>query len=132
MRKGSWAVAALTLVLPTAAVAQPADPWLGRDKMLHFGASSILAVAGYGAGSLLWEERSARLAAGASVALGAGIAKELYDLAGYGHPSWRDMAWNAIGTGAGLALAWGTDELFFRASPGAKREPVVLGLSGSV
>lgn len=102
----------LLLALPTAAHAD-ADPWFGRDKALHFGASATLAAGGYALGGALFDGREARLATGAGLALGAGVAKELADLAGAGDPSWRDMAWNAIGTGAGLLLAWGADSLFF-------------------
>lgn len=104
--------------LPTTASASDDDPWFGRDKKLHFAVSAGLAAGGYGLGAAFWEETSARLATGATVALGAGIAKELYDLADHGHPSWRDLAWDVIGTGTGLLLAWGVDELFFSVSSG--------------
>lgn len=85
------------------------DPWFGADKAMHFAASGILAGVGYGASSWLVEERLGRAAIGAAVGLGAGIAKELYDLAGYGHPSWRDLAWDAIGTAAGVLVGWLVD-----------------------
>lgn len=58
------------------------DPWIGPDKALHFGASAGLAGLGYGAAALLWDDTGLRLGVGASVALTAGIAKELVDLAG--------------------------------------------------
>jgi putative lipoprotein len=82
-----------------------ADSWLGPDKALHFGVSAGLAGGAYGVGSLVLEPRWARIAAGASVSLAAGAAKELYDLAGYGNPSWKDFAWDVLGTAFGIGVA---------------------------
>jgi len=109
---------------PMAARADDPDPWLGHDKMLHFGVSTGLAAGGYALGALVWDGTGERLAAGAGFSLAIGAAKELVDMAGYGDPSWRDFAWDVVGTGAGLLLAWSVDELIFRphrprAEPGA-------------
>src|SRR6476619_7399996 len=72
---------AVALVLgPTPAAAQ--DDWLGRDKALHFGATFVLAGAGYAGGAALTREPVVRLGAGAMVAVGAGIAKEMSDRSG--------------------------------------------------
>jgi hypothetical protein len=38
--------------------------------------------------------------------MGAGVAKELWDLSGRGDPSWKDLAWDGVGTAAGLVTAW--------------------------
>jgi putative lipoprotein len=57
-----------------------------------------------------------RAAAGATLALGAGIAKELLDLAGTGDPSWRDLTWDVVGTATGVLVASGIDYLIRRAS----------------
>ena len=54
-----------------------------------------------------------RLLVGGSVAMGAGIAKELWDLAGHGDPSWRDLTWDALGTAFGLVIAWTVDHFFW-------------------
>lgn len=110
------ALPVLLACLPSGASASEEDPWFGEDKKLHFAVCAGLAAGGYALGAAFWEEKSARLATGATVALGAGVAKELADLAGYGHPSWRDLAWDVIGTGTGLLLAWSVDELFFSVS----------------
>lgn len=102
----------VALLAPPAHAATPPaapDPWFGRDKALHFGVSAGLAATGYAASSLVFEDRSARLVSGAGLALTAGIAKELNDLAGHGDPSWKDLTWDAVGTAAGLALAWALD-----------------------
>ena len=78
---------------PAAASADSAnaDPWFGRDKLLHFAAAGSLAVVGYANASMLTENRPARAAAGAALAVGAGVAKELWDLDGHGDASWRDL-----------------------------------------
>lgn len=113
---------ALALLLPAASHAA-SDPWWGRDKALHFGVSAALASGGYAMGALIWEEPGPALATGAALGLGAGIAKEILDLAGMGHPSWKDLAWDVAGTGVGLLLAWGVHRLV---APG-RREPVAVG-----
>ncbi len=89
--------------------AQAVDPWFGRDKALHFGASATLGTGGYVGGSLVLDEPWQRAVAGAGLSLGLGTAKELYDLAGYGHPSWRDMTWNVVGTALAVGLCWTVD-----------------------
>ena len=95
--------------LPAALFAEERDAWLGRDKALHFGASAALAMGGYAAAAALSTENtpsSYRLGAGALLALGLGVGKEIADRYTGGHPSWRDMGWNALGTATGLATAW--------------------------
>ncbi|WP_437912764.1 hypothetical protein WME73_37890 [Sorangium sp. So ce302] len=82
-----------------------ADPWFGDDKMRHFCASIALAGGGYALGALATSDLRQRLALGAAVALGAGLAKEVYDAAGHGTPSVRDVVWDALGTSAGLGLS---------------------------
>jgi putative lipoprotein len=112
------ALSLLALVASTAcagaARADDADPWIARDKALHFDVSAGLAAAGYGV-SAGWvvDARWKALALGGGVALAAGAAKELADATGiiHGDPSWRDFAWDAIGVAAGLAIAWSVDLL---------------------
>ncbi len=102
------ATAAL-LALPSAAHAADPDPWLGKDKALHFGASSLIAASGYTIGAFVFDARGHALIAGAALAAAAGIGKETLDLAGYGDPSWRDLTWDGIGMVAGLVVAWSVD-----------------------
>lgn len=85
------------------------DPWFAPDKALHFGVSAGLAGLGYGGASLFTEDRAVRIAVGAGFAFSAGIAKELLDLAGLGRPSWKDLAWDALGTAVGVVLSWVLD-----------------------
>jgi putative lipoprotein len=110
-------VVGLAVVLGTVLSSLPAraaddDPWISRDKAFHFDVSLGLASAGYAVGAAWVVDarwKALALSGGATLLVGAG--KELLDLAGLGDPSWKDMAWDAIGTVAGLALAWGVDLL---------------------
>jgi putative lipoprotein len=100
------------------------DPWFGRDKLIHFASSGSLAVVGYAGASMLTENRPARLGAGATLALGAGVAKELWDLDGHGDASWRDLSWDLIGAATGLLVSVGVDwavHRMFRPPPGRTR-----------
>ena len=85
------------------------DPWFGRDKALHFAASASIAVVAYGRTSLVTDDRPTRIVVSASVALGAGILKELWDLSGHGDASWRDLTWDVVGTTTGVASAYALD-----------------------
>jgi uncharacterized protein YfiM (DUF2279 family) len=107
-------IAALGLVLTATSVARAddADPWIARDKAFHFDVSAgIAAVAYAGSAAYLVDARWKALAIGGGVTIAIGGGKELLDLAGLGDPSWKDFAWDAIGTVAGLAIAWGVDML---------------------
>jgi putative lipoprotein len=128
MRSGLGAVSlAIVVVLlfsltPSMAHAG-SDRWLGPDKLLHFGACAGIAGAGYGAGAVLSEDRWPRFAIGGGLALSIGVGKELWDLAGHGDPSWRDLAWDVLGTAAGLGIAYGIDRLLSRDSGEPKPAP---------
>lgn len=128
--KATRSLLALTAFL--AALGMPgralADDFFGPDKALHFGVSAGLAAGGYAASALVLEKPWQRALAGASLALSAGIAKELWDSTGRGDPSWKDLAWDGIGTGVGVGLALGVDLLFFRREErgGATRAGLVL------
>lgn len=91
--------------------AADADPWLGPDKALHFSFSAGIAAGSYAAGIVLLGPRRDALLLGAAVTAAAGVGKEARDAAGYGDPSWKDLAWDGIGMIAGLALAVGIDLL---------------------
>lgn len=102
-------VASALLLSTSPARAADDDPWWGRDKALHFGVSAGLAAGGYAAGTAIFESRGGGLLLGGGVAFGAGVLKETLDLAGFGTPSWKDLAWDGIGVVTGLALAWSLD-----------------------
>ena len=106
------------------------DDWLGRDKALHYSVSVGLAGAGYVGGAFLFDAPEARLLTGAGVALGAGVAKELYDAGRGSFFSWKDLTWDVLGTATGLAVSWTVDRLFFRPTPAER--PANLSLSVSL
>lgn len=107
-------VAILALV-PGRARADQDDFW-GRDKALHFSFSVVLSAGTYTASSFFFDARYPRLLLGAGVSLGLGAGKELADLAGLGTPSWKDFAWDVIGTATGLLVAYGLDLAIFGVS----------------
>lgn len=109
--KAKWMVGALFLgLVPSQALADD-DPWFGPDKAKHFGASAVIAVGGYTVGAAVFEDRISAIALGGGLALSAGIGKEVYDAAGYGHASERDLVWDVIGTTTGLGVALAVDWL---------------------
>jgi putative lipoprotein len=93
---------------PTAAQADP-DPWWAYDKALHLGSSFGLALGGYGLAVPFTDEPWERAALGLAFSLAFGVGKELADLAGYGHPSWKDLAWDGVGALGGVSLALSFD-----------------------
>lgn len=99
----------LVMLLPGAAAGKPPapdpDPWFGPDKQLHFALSTMITGAGYGTSALFTDQIAARVALGAGLGLTAGATKELLDLAGLGDPSWKDLAWDAMGTAVGVWIA---------------------------
>lgn len=106
--------AILLLVFLTPLPAAARDDWFGRDKALHFGATFALAGAGYAGGAALSDEPVVRFGAGTTLAMGAGIAKELYDRSSGGDPSLKDLTWDALGTATGLVTAWLIDRYLAR------------------
>jgi putative lipoprotein len=103
------AAAVLTASSPARADPPATDPWLGKDKALHFTLSAGIAGAGYGAASFLTTDLRLRLGIGAGLGILAGAGKELIDLTGAGDPSWKDFTWDVVGTFVGLGIAVSID-----------------------
>ncbi|GMV16728.1 MAG: hypothetical protein HS104_28395 [Polyangiaceae bacterium] len=99
------------LLFAAPAAAEETDPWWGRDKALHFGVSAGLAAGAYATSSFVLDERWQRASAGAGFSITLGAGKELYDAAGYGHPSAKDFAWDVAGAAVGTAIALLVDVL---------------------
>jgi len=95
---------------------QTDDAWFGRDKALHFGASAAITMIGYAGASAASDHRPTRRAAAVLLGLTAGVTKEVWDAFGAGDASWRDLAWDVIGTATGVAIAAGIDWLYQRLS----------------
>jgi putative lipoprotein len=104
-----------------AAPASAADDWWGEDKLLHFGVSMLLASGGYAASSFVLEEPWQRALAGGALSLSLGIAKESFDLAGHGDPSWKDLTWDGAGTLVGVGFCFSLDAAFLTPAPQATR-----------
>ena len=97
------------MLLASTVRAQEADSWFGRDKALHFAASASLATVAYAGASLVTDDRPTRIVVAATVALAAGVFKEVWDLSGHGDASWRDLTWDVVGTTTGVLFAYGID-----------------------
>jgi putative lipoprotein len=82
----------------------PEDRWFARDKAMHFATSAVLQSVGY---TLLrsngLERRDAAWTAGAAT-LSVGVGKELWDQRSGGTFSWKDLAADGAGAGAGAVL----------------------------
>jgi putative lipoprotein len=136
-RESLLALLCLSLLVPLSARGGASGPssrddWFSQDKFLHFGVSAGLAGAGYTSGALLFDAPHARWLTGAGVALGVGLGKELYDAGRGSIFSWKDLSWDVLGTGTGLALSWAIERLFFppRESPAPPTETERQGLAG--
>ncbi len=110
MRSWSWTAAPFAsalLLAPAPALAAPPDPdpWFGPDKALHFTVSSLVAGGGYGMTSIFSDRVATRIVFGAGLGLVVGAGKEFWDLSGHGDPSWKDFAWDVIGTAFGVGIA---------------------------
>lgn len=75
----------------------------GEDKLKHFFMSFAITSVGYGVARLALDHGPAVVAAIAGGAV-AGIGKEAYDTRTGGDASVGDLAWDALGIGAGTAL----------------------------
>jgi putative lipoprotein len=102
-------VALLSTTSQARAQQRDTDPWLGRDKALHFAASASIAAVAYGGASLATNDRPTRVAAAFTIGLGAGVFKEVWDLTGHGDASWRDLTWDVVGTTTGVLFAFAID-----------------------
>lgn len=110
-------VAAVTILSPAAnARAQESDAWFGHDKALHFGVSAGITMVSYAVVSLKTDHRPSRRAGAILFGLTAGVSKEVWDAFGPGDASWRDLAWDVIGTATGVLVAAGIDWLYQRLS----------------
>lgn len=96
-------------LLCSAAPARAEDAWWAKDKAYHFGISAGIGATGYALSSLVFDNRGARAAAGAGLAVSAGVGKEIYDSLGYGDPSWKDLTWDLAGAAVGVGLALALD-----------------------
>ncbi|MEL6772098.1 MAG: hypothetical protein AAFP18_13605 [Bacteroidota bacterium] len=100
---------ALTAIADSVVVVRPADPWLGRDKALHAGASFLLTLSGqYVLVNKLEATEGQAWPFAATGALAVGLLKEVADSRRARNPlfSWRDLAADAVGVALGLGVIW--------------------------
>jgi putative lipoprotein len=97
---------ALNLVFAQTAVA--GESWFGVDKLKHFFLSAFATSVSFSAIQAAGANRRTSMAGaiGASAALG--ISRELYNLRTTKVFSFRDLTWDAIGTGAAATMLSGT------------------------
>lgn len=97
--------ALLVLALP-ARRAGAQDQWLGPDKFLHFMGGFLVTSISYtvAVNAWDWDHDRARMF-GAATGVAVSIGKELYDsFSGRGHVSGKDLFWDGIGIGTGMAV----------------------------
>ncbi|MEL6443943.1 MAG: hypothetical protein AAF089_11315 [Bacteroidota bacterium] len=100
---------ALTAIDDSVVVVRQVDPWLGRDKALHAGASFLLTLSGqYVLVNKLEATEGQAWPLAASGALAVGLLKEVADSRRARNPlfSWRDLAADAVGVALGLGVIW--------------------------
>ena len=81
------------------------DNWFAEDKLRHFMMSVAITQLTFGAARAADLDRDASLAAAAGVSLGAGVWKEFRDRRLGLRFSGKDLVVDALGTGAGVAVA---------------------------
>lgn len=93
------------------------DPWFGPDKALHFGVSFAVASSGYALGAATTDTRWVGVLVGAGLSLSLGGGKEALDSLGFGEPSYRDFAWDVVGTALGIGVSLAFDAALRGPSP---------------
>ena len=77
----------------------------GRDKVEHFAANLALTDAAWTAAAVFDAPLWVRIVAGASTGAVVSLGKEAWDYTGHGDPSLGDLAYDALGIGAGVGFA---------------------------
>lgn len=82
----------------------PPDPWFGRDKAKHAIASAVVQMGSHAVLRANGRDYRAASWGAAAVTATVGVGKELWDRGHGGDPSWRDLAADAVGGGAGAVV----------------------------
>lgn len=80
------------------------DQWFGGDKLQHFFSSAFVQSMSYGALRTAGVSHGAALAGATTTTAIVGVAKEVHDLHVKNEFSYRDLTWDAAGTGAATIL----------------------------
>ena len=81
------------------------DPWIAPDKFDHLLLSALLSSSSYLQMKVHHNEPDAALVSSLGLTLTLGVGKELYDVIHPGHPSWKDLAADAVGALLGALVA---------------------------
>jgi uncharacterized protein YfiM (DUF2279 family) len=94
----------LFLFLPRSVQAQ--DDWFAPDKLMHFLGGFFVTSIGYTVAQVHFEvDHDQARAIGVGAAVVASIGKEVWDgLSGRGDPSLKDLFWDGVGIGLGVAF----------------------------
>ena len=82
----------------------PQDPWLGRDKLLHFTVSALIQGAAHAALRSRGSSYGQASWGAAAVTATAGVGKELWDRHRRRDFSFRDLTWDGIGGVSGAIV----------------------------
>ena len=93
---------AFNLFFAQAAVAR--ESWFGTDKIKHFFMSAFATSVSYSALQAAGADRKTAMAGAVAASIGLGITRELYNLRTTKMFSYKDLTWDAIGTGAAAAM----------------------------
>lgn len=80
------------------------DQWFGGDKLQHFFTSAFVQSMSYGALRTSGLDHGAALAGATVTTAAVGVGKEIHDLHVKNEFSFRDLTWDAAGTGAATVL----------------------------
>jgi uncharacterized protein YfiM (DUF2279 family) len=94
----------LALNLVFAQTAVTGDSWFGIDKLKHFFLSAFATSVSFSALQAAGANRNTAMAGAIGASAVLGISRELYNLRTTKVFSFRDLTWDAIGTGAAAAI----------------------------
>ena len=93
---------ALNFLFAQAAVTN--DSWFGSDKIKHFFLSAFATSVSYSALQAAGAGHRTAMTGAIGASIGLGVGRELYNLRTTKVFSFRDLTWNAIGTGAAATM----------------------------
>ena len=80
------------------------DSWFGSDKIKHFFMSAFATSVSYSVLQAAGANRKTAMTGAVGASIGLGIARELYGRRTTGLFSYKDLTWDAIGTGAAAVM----------------------------
>lgn len=87
-----------------ARAASASDPWFGGDKLKHFFTAAFVQSVAYTTLRATGVDNGPSLAGASAATVGVSVGKELWDRAGHGTPSVRDLTWDVAGAGVASVL----------------------------